>query len=188
MSPALLPYRAQDDDTAIRAIYEASFPASLRAPWTDLTHHRPDERFLVLVDDAGATLGFALIRMLGPTGMAFIRYLAIEPERRGRGLGEILIAQLRAMLRDEGVGVLLLDVEEPRGEHAEEDRRRIAFYQRCGLGLLDVPGYAPPGHGETGETVPLLLMGESLDGQDLEGSRLAEAVTAVLVHRYGVAG
>ena len=52
---------------------------------------------------------------------------------------------------------------------------------------VDVPDYAPPEHGETGEIVPLLLMGQVLDGgTPLEGRRLAEAVTAVLVHRYGI--
>jgi hypothetical protein len=91
------------------------------------------------------------------------------------------------MLRGDGVGVLLLDVEEPTGAHAEDDRRRIAFYERCGLSLLDVPGYAPPEHGETGETVPLLLMGEVLDGgAPLLGDRLDAAVRAVLLHRYGL--
>ena len=175
------------DDAAARSIYEASFPPSLRAPWTDLVHHRPDERFVVLVDGDAAVVGIALIRRLGRTGMAFVRYLAVDPACRDRGLGGQLVARLRDALRVDGIGVLLLDVEAPVGAHAAEDRRRIAFYQRCGLALLDVPGYAPPEHGETGEIVPLLLMGEVLDdGPPLAGPRLREAVRAVLLHRYGV--
>ena len=181
---------ARADDAAARAIYEASFPPSLRAPWSDLVEHRPDERFVVLIDGDGdaAAVGIALIRRLGDTGMAFVRYLAVDPTLRDRGLGTQLVAHLRETLRSDGIGVLLLDVEKPTGEHAEEDRRRIAFYERSGLTLLDVPGYAPPEHGETGEIVPLLLMGDVLDGgAPLDGSRLDEAVRAVLVHRYGVA-
>lgn len=183
------------DDAAARAIYEASFPPSLRAPWSDLVEHRRDERFVVLVDadgDAatdgdGAAVGVALIRRLGDTGMGFVRYLAVDPTRRDRGLGTQLVAHLRQALRSDGIGVLLLDVEKPVGVHAEEDRRRIAFYERCGLTLLDVPDYAPPEHGETGEIVPLLLMGEVLDGgAPLTGERLDDAVRAVLLHRYGV--
>jgi len=174
------------DDVATRTIYEASFPASLRAPWSSLVDHRDDERLLVLADDEHI-LGLALIRRLGPTDMAFVRYLAVDPERRSEGLGAVLVSALRDMLRGDGVGVLLLDVEEPTGAHAEDDRRRIAFYERCGLSLLDVPGYAPPEHGETGETVPLLLMGEVLDGgAPLLGDRLDAAVRAVLLHRYGL--
>lgn len=175
------------DDAAARGIYEESFPPSLRAPWTALVDHRHDERFVVLADTDGTAVGITLIRRLGDTDMAFVRYLAVDPARRDRGLGSQLVAQLRELLRDGGVGVLLLDVEKPLGAHAEDDRRRIAFYQRCGLELLDVPDYSPPEHGATGEIVPLLLMGEVLDGgATLTGSRLDEAVRAVLLHRYGV--
>ena len=177
------------DDAAARVIYEASFPPSLRAPWSDLVDHRPDERFVVLIDGDSdeAAVGIALIRRLGDTGMAFVRYLAVDPTLRDRGLGTQLVAHLREELRGDGIGVLLLDVEKPAGVHAEEDRRRIAFYERCGLALLDVPDYSPPEHGETGEIVPLLLMGEVLDGgPPLTGERLDEAVRAVLLHRYGV--
>ena len=192
MTGTLLRDYSSADDAAARAIYEASFPPSLRAPWSDLVHHRTDERFVVLVDDEGAegdaaTVGITLIRRLGDTGMAFVRYLAVDPTRRDRGFGSQLVAHLREALRGDGIGVLLLDVEKPVGAHAEEDRRRIAFYERCGLALLDVPDYAPPEHGETGEIVPLLLMGEVLDdGAPLTGARLDEAVRAVLLHRYGV--
>ena len=199
MRVILRDYRVDDDDTA-RAIYEASFPASLRAPWSALTDHRPDERLLVLADsdsdndnhndndNDNSVAGIALIRRLGDTGMAFVRYLAVDPARRSEGLGSILLDELRDVLRGDGIGVLLLDVEEPLGDHAQDDRRRIAFYERCGLSLLDAPGYAPPDHGATGEIVPLLLMGEVIDGGNpLVGERLAAAVRAVLVHRYGVA-
>jgi GNAT superfamily N-acetyltransferase len=175
------------DDAAARGIYESSFPTSLRAPWSDLTNHRADERLLILVEDDSTVLGTALIRRLGGTDMVFVRYLAIDPSRRNQGLGEALVSLLRDRVRAEGGCALLLDVEEPIGPHAADDRRRISFYERCGLSLLDVPGYAPPEHGETGEIVPLLLMGQVLDdGPPLVGDRLADAVRAVLVHRYGV--
>lgn len=184
--PTLRDYVAADEDAA-RAIYEASFPPSLRAPWQHLVEHRPDERFVVLVDADATPVGITLIRRLGDTDMAFVRYLAVDPTRRDRGLGGRLVSLLRDMLRVDGIGVLLLDVERPVGEHAHDDERRIAFYQRCGLSLLEVPDYAPPEHGETGEIVPLLLMGEVLDGGlPLRGDRLEAAVRAVLLHRYGV--
>lgn len=186
MSVVLRDYRPADD-AAARAIYEESFPPSLRAAWTALVDHRLDERFVVLAETDGTPVGITLIRRLGDTDMAFVRYLAVDPARRDRGLGSQLVAHLRELLSDDGVGVLLLDVEKPVGAHAEDDRRRIAFYQRCGLDLLDVPDYSPPEHGETGEIVPLLLMGEVLDGgAALTGARLDEAVRAVLLHRYGV--
>lgn len=189
MTETILRDYSAPDDAAARAIYEASFPPSLRAPWADLVAHRPDERFMVLARGDTSVAGIVLIRRLGDTAMAFVRYLAVDPSTRDRGLGSQLVAHLREALRADGIGVLLLDVEKPQGAHAEDDRRRIAFYERCGLALLDVPGYAPPEHGETGEIVPLLLMGEVLDGgPPLTGSRLDAAVRAVLLHRYDVQG
>lgn len=187
MSEAVLRDYHPGDDAAARSIYEMSFPPSLRAPWSQLVGHRDDERLVVLADAADRPAGIALIRRLGSTHMAFVRYLAVDPARRSEGLGSQLVARLRDHLRADGVAVLLLDVEAPVGEHAEDDRRRIAFYERCGLTLLDVPDYAPPEHGESEEIVPLLLMGEVLDaGPALEGARLRDAVAAVLRHRYGV--
>ena len=177
------------DEALVRALYEESFPPSVRAPWADLVEHRGDERFLVLVDVDATPVGMALVRRLGDTDMAFVRYLAVTAARRDRGLGTQLVALLRDALRSEEISVLLLDVEDPREEHAEQDRRRISFYERCGLDLLDVPDYTPPEHGETGEIVPLLLMGEVLDGGPrLAGSRLDGAVAAVMLYRYGVEG
>lgn len=189
MRETLLRDYAAADEVLVRALYEGSFPPSVRAPWSDLVEHRGDERLVVLIDVDATPVGMALIRRLGGTDMAFVRYLAVTPARRDRGLGTQLVAHLRDALQSEGISVLLLDVEEPRGEHAEEDRRRISFYERCGLDLLDVPDYSPPEHGETGEIVPLLLMGQVLDGgPPLAGSRLDAAVAAVMLHRYGVQG
>lgn len=187
MSAMTLRDHLPGDDERTRAIYEASFPPSLRAPWSALVEHRVDERFVVLADADGTPVGITLLRRLGDTDMCFVRYLAVDPERRDRGLGTALVDLVREALRADGIGVLLLDVEAPVGAHARDDERRIAFYERCGLTLLDVPDYAPPEHGESGEIVPLLLMGEVLDdGPPLTGARLAEAVRAVLLHRYGV--
>lgn len=178
-------YRPGDETTA-RGIYEESFPPSLRAPWSEIVDHRDDEHLHILTADDAVT-GFALVRRLGDTDMSFVRYLAVDPARRGQGLGAQLVTLLRDRLRAESIGALLLDVEAPTGEHAADDQRRIEFYERCGLTLLDVPDYAPPDHGETGEAVPLLLMGEVLDaGPPLRSERLVSAVRAVLRYRYGV--
>ena len=70
-------YSAPDDADA-RAIYEASFPPSLRAPWTDLVAHRPDERFMVLARGDASVVGIVLIRRLGETAMAFVEVIRMD--------------------------------------------------------------------------------------------------------------
>lgn len=187
----LRPYVDADEPRA-RAIYEESFPASLRAPWSEVRDHREDERLLVL--DGGShgpandgPLGLALLRHLGDTRLTFVRYLAVDSTQRNRGLGGTLVTLLREHLTRDGRSALLLDVEKPAGQHAEDDRRRIAFYRRHGLEVLDVEDYSPPDHGEVGEQVPLLLMGAALnDSGALTGSRAAAWAAAVLRYRYGV--
>lgn len=180
---------APEDESRAQRIYEESFPPAIRAPWDQVRDHRADEQLLVLIDPDDMVVGLSLIRHLGDNRMTFVRYLVVDSERRGAGLGGRLLTSLCNHVISEGDDVLLLDVEKPIGEHADEDRRRIEFYHRHGLTLLDVPDYAPPAHGESGEPVPLVLMGRVLgDGPPLVGAALQDAVAAVMLHRYDVRG
>ena len=184
---ALVPYDAGPHAAAVRRIYEASFPESLRSEWAEIGGHRPDEELLVLLD--GEPVGFALMRHLGDTGYSFVRYFAVDESLRGRGLGGRLMRGLVAVLEERGCRAVLLDVEDPDDDpaHREEGRRRIAFYERQGLALLPVAEYAPPDHGSTGEQVALLPMGMALAGHPpLQGETLDEAIRATMRYRYGV--
>lgn len=185
----LVPFDIEQHGVEVRRIYEVSFPESVRAPWDTIAHHRDDEELLVLIDDR--PVGFALLRHLGDTAYSFIRYFAVDGERRSQGYGARLLDGVRRHLESRGCTALLLDVEDPQTDpdHAVDDRRRIAFYERHGLRLLPVPDYAPPEHGVTSELVPLLLMGMALgDGVPLAGAHLDACVDAVYRNRYGVDG
>jgi crotonobetaine/carnitine-CoA ligase len=189
MSPIeLTPYDAARHGDAVRRVYESAFPASLRAEWPTIHHHRDDEELLVLTSTQ--VLGFTLIRHLGDTGAVFIRYFAIDDDLRGQGHGSLLMERLIEHLTASGAIALLLDVEDPVSEPENSEHvHRISFYERNGVRLLTVPGYAPPDHGSTGQTIRLLLMGRALaDGPALDGSHLDDMVDAVLLHRYGVGG
>ena len=184
--------RAQAHDLdAVQTIYEAAFPPAIRAPWESIRDHRADEALFVLRAEGPreVVVGFALLRHLGETSMAFVRYLAVDAERRSRGLGAALLTGIADSLRRSGCRLVLLDVEAPVGTHAADDRRRIGFYQRHGFALLDVPDYAPPAHGSTADQVPLLLMGRRLaEPGGLTPEEVQAATQAVYRHRYGVDG
>lgn len=188
MSTSLATVDWQDLDEAARArvreIYDASFPEELTAPFEDLLV----DRMLGLVSPEEGVVGLALVRDLGrgdaDTGWTFLRYFAAGP--RGRGVGSAMLAALAATLRAEGRSVLLWDVEDPDepgiGEApVTEHRRRIAFYERAGGRLLDVPWWRPP-H-EDGHEPHLRLMALPLGDQTLPP--LADLVRGVLLHRYG---
>lgn len=200
-----VPFSGLDDahKAAVRYVYESSFPLALRAPWQEIEDHRPDERLLVLLDDdspGDPPVGLVLYRRLGDTSMSFVRYFVVDGQRRGLGHGSALFASLVVHLRDAGQSMILLDVEDPDGRPADsEDRRhdvrRIAFYERLGLHLLPIRGYAPPDHGQEGEEAPLLLMGAFLSelgadghlhGPAPAGPDLQAAVIAVYRDRYGL--
>jgi GNAT superfamily N-acetyltransferase len=183
---------------AAREIYEAGFPAAVRAPFQDLVDARPDERMQLLLDDGSQVLGVALVRDLGDTRWTFLRYFVVTAEQRGQGIGGRLWSALCRDLAARGRNRLVFDVEDPDDTAADphevdERRRRVRFYRRLGADLVDPPSYAPPHHGEPGTTaIPLRLLGAELDGTGasrplaLDGPATEQLVAAVMQLRYGV--
>lgn len=181
-----------------RAIYQAGFPAAVRAPFDDLVTVRDDERTQLLLDSSGEVLGLTLVRDLGDTGWTFLRYFVVTAEHRGQGLGGLMWAALCRDLAGRGKRLLLLDLEDPddptaTGQEADERRRRVTFYRRLGAAVVDFAAYEPPHHGEVGtDPIPLRLMAARLErsGGSSPPRLLPEAadraVSAVMRHRYGV--
>jgi GNAT superfamily N-acetyltransferase len=183
---------------AAREIYEAGFPAAVRAPFDDLLDARDDERLQLLLGGNGDVLGVALVRDLGETGWTFLRYFVVTAQRRGQGVGARLWSALCRDLASRGRRRLLFDVEDPDDPAAdphevEERRRRVRFYRRVGADVVDVVSYAPPHHGAPGTaSMPLRLMGAELDaaggsrGLELDTVAIRDLVAAVMHFRYGV--
>ena len=181
-----------------RAIYEAGFPAAVRAPFGDLLGAHPAERTQLLLDPTGAVLGLTLVRDLGDTRWSFLRYFVVTAERRGEGVGGRLWGALCGDLAGRGQELLLFDVEDPAdpaatSHEAVERHRRVTFYRRLGAELVDFAAYEPPHHGEPGtERLPLRLMAARLDVNGgsspprLLSTDAERAVESVLLHRYGV--
>lgn len=186
---------------AAREIYEAGFPAAVRAPFHDLVDARPDERMQLLLDVEGHVLGVVLVRDLADTRWTFLRYFVVTARQRGQGIGSRLWSALCRDLAARGRDRLLFDVEDPDDaaadpQEAEERRRRVRFYRRAGADLVDhvsATSYAPPHHGEAGTAaIPLRLLGAELDDSggsrrlELDPPAAAQLVAAVMRHRYGV--
>ena len=103
---------------------------------------RPTSSVLLALDE-GMPVGLSMVdRTLAGAPVALLSYLASHPTRRARGVGSLLMEQVRAR-----EPMLLIEIEDPR-EHAErgfgDPWRRVGFYRRHGVRALDVPFFQPP--------------------------------------------
>jgi len=74
-------------------------------------------------------------------------YFAIDPQYRNRGFGSRVVNMLK---KASGCKVLFFDVEDPRDSSDEAmSLRRIAFYERCGMKLLDMETWFTGAHYRT---------------------------------------
>lgn len=138
----------------VKELYIAAFPDTERRDWADIENRiatgDPVFSFYVLQHDS-ENVGFITIWRL--PGMLYCEHLAILPQMRGLGLGADVVKEAIAMA---GGNPLVLEVELP--EASEEARRRISFYERCGLVALDdFPYWQPPYRRDLPE-VPMMLM------------------------------
>jgi len=124
---------------ALMAIYEQAIPASERKSRAVIAGlaAREDYRLLVCEDD-GKLVGFAILYTSAREPMALLEYLAVDMTVRGRGLGAVLFA---ASADASGDRLMLMEVDSERGApNPAECLRRKAFYRR--LGCLQVEGLA----------------------------------------------
>lgn len=126
------------------------------------TDHNPRFACYFIADDE---LPVGVITVWNLDGFYYLEHLATSPSVRNKGYGKLIMKQIRDLL----TGLLILEVERPEDEMS---RRRIGFYQRCGLMLCE-KNYIQPAYRKGGEEVPLFLMfsgKESIDN-DFEAIR-----------------
>jgi GNAT superfamily N-acetyltransferase len=178
------------DLATLRRIYEDGFPPHLRSEFASLTAGREDSEFALALRRGAQPCGFAMLRRLGPTGWAYLRYFVVDSQLQGQGLGGVMWDLLTARLGADGYTLLIFDVEdpdEPGCDAAERQirHRRIAFYQRHGAALVPATGYRTPGHHDDDQDwTPMLLMTAPLAGHPaVAGTEQARAIVAA-VYRY----
>jgi len=121
-------------------------------------------------------------------GAVLVTWLAVAAAGRSGGTGSALIAAGRARwLTRPGVRILLAEVERPDVHDAHprygDPARRLAFYERRGTAVLDIPYFQPA----VAEGLPRVhgLLLTVLTGPDEPGfPRLLSAVEADAVREY----
>lgn len=161
-------------ERAARTLYTSSFPPEERRPWNDIVHPEspfgPHLSIIEVTDDSGNRRFGGLITIWEFDHIRYVEHFAVDETLRGSGIGaEILRRVLEASTKP-----LVLEVEPPE-ESNPMAARRIGFYRRCGLELLDYPYIQPP-YSPGLPSVPLLLM--------TSDAQIDPAKTEKTLHRF----
>ena len=108
-----------------RETLEDFLAGSVRRPGFEPWHLR------VVSDDAGEVVGTGLVQMYGePVEEAFISFLAVRRDQRGRGLAQALLVDAFALGREHGAARSALSTDSRTGA--------LGLYQKVGMDVVDV--------------------------------------------------
>lgn len=130
------------NEAEITALYESSmrrdFPESeLKSLSAILNMLRRDSYDVLGAYDGNQLIAYALVYRPREGRIALIDYLAVEPDSRNRGVGSMLLRQLRRYYC-EAADVLMIECERPKAAPDEaEARKRIRFYSQSGAKLTN---------------------------------------------------
>ncbi|HET9049349.1 MAG TPA: GNAT family N-acetyltransferase [Chiayiivirga sp.] len=129
MSPEPTPIRlraAVSDDVPALLALEAMFPGD-RLSTRQLRHHlRSTRARLRVLDWKGVPAGYALILLRQGSAIARLYSIAVDPNRRGAGLGAALLDDALAAAQAADRRVLRLEVR-------EDNHAAIGLYRRAGF-------------------------------------------------------
>jgi GNAT superfamily N-acetyltransferase len=209
--PALLELRDPEADLAVQAfhLYETSFPIEERTP-TDLLiasirQVARGERFpgcishfRIAVED-NKVIGISIYSYYQKPRIAFLGYLAIQPDLRGRGLGSWLLERTVEQLSTDAHALggksargMCWEVERPEDSTSPEEQarreRRIDFYKRNGAHVLSQIKFTAPPLAEGLPPVPYYLMFMPVPGELIVVDKVLEkaVIEAILVYGYGL--
>jgi GNAT superfamily N-acetyltransferase len=163
---------AHADIEQIRWIYEANFPPAERKPFGDIVSRIRAGAYICLVarpeNAPDQIIAFALLMLLPDVALAFLEYVAVQPDLQGRGVGSRLFHAVAAYIRERGLAQgVVWEVEPPLSAEPGEDRnRRLRFYEQLGAGIVSLSTvYAMPNYESGSGGAPLLLMRLPLEKQ-----------------------
>ena len=116
----------------LRALYESAFPDEERIPWDDLlrlVREMPLE-FAEYRDGEGL-MGLTIV--YPRPRLSWFWYFAVPAQRRGRGIGQRILAALLARYEGRSAVLDMEDPAQPGAPNPEQRRRRAAFYRRNGF-------------------------------------------------------
>lgn len=144
-----------------------------------------DVRATVALDDRGAVVAGIVGEGFRGTGVLLISYLAVRPDRRGRGLGSRLMDEVASRwYREPGVLLVVGEAHDPRcwPETADEHPTdRLRLYDRLGARVLAVPFIQPALEPGSSRVPGFLLLAFHVAPQVLEDRGDGPTIPASLV-------
>ncbi|WP_432712437.1 GNAT family N-acetyltransferase [Pedobacter sp.] len=153
--------------TFIKELYEGAFPWQERRDWPSLMAllKNPDMQ-LDLITAEQRPIGFLIWWNI--QGWLFIEHFAIAAAERSAGYGAAVMRHYLGMAN----GKVLLEVEPPVTVDAQ---RRISFYEKLGLTVLDFP-YEQPSYVDQEVYYPMFLMGKLPENEKQGFAEVIEAM------------
>ncbi len=162
-------------------LYETAFPFEERVPvshFLEVVQSKADcrptgEELIAVLDDEDCFAGLLELNRSEPLRAAALYYFAVDPNRRGQGLGAQIYAAMLQRCRKFGSDLVVFDLEDPSDCPTPETQafanRRIEFYHRQGARLL--PGVSYRFRREpTSPGAQLLVMAHFLEPAPIEAA------------------
>ncbi len=140
-----------DEFDSFFSIIEASFPNDEYRDYDKQKALLKEENYSIYVmPDKGDKGLCAVITIWDFDTFAYIEHFAVSPEHRNRGLGALILSEIKELLQNR----LCLEAELPQTDFA---KRRINFYTRNGFFVNDYPYIQPP-YSKDKNPVPLMIL------------------------------
>lgn len=144
-----------EDYPSFLKLYNGSFPENERRIYEDAEHLANFIKMKGGKFDAFAAkdgdLFLAFLSYWTFEGYTYIEHFAVEPEHRGKRIGELMLKHLFKEVSPD----VLIEVEHPDTPDAE---RRIKFYEKHGFKVREEFNYVQPPYSPAQKPVPMLLM------------------------------
>jgi hypothetical protein len=142
-------YAGHRDLDKIKVLYENTFPLHERRTWQSMTLLLTEPAMhLNSIKAEAQFIGFVIYWHLQE--WLYVEHFSIIPQMRKKQYGSQVVEDLKTI----GNHQLVLETELPENE---ESKRRIGFYEKCGLMLLPFPYHQPP-YRKGEPASPMLLM------------------------------
>lgn len=162
------------------AIYEQSLPSNERQS-RSVIEDRLNQGLCTLfgVMEDSAVIGMMVIWIFEDTPFAFLDYLAVHQDYRGKGIGEFCMQKIMEEFAKMNKS-MLIEVEDPDfGEDRVTKIRRIRFYEKCGAKwLANTPYIIPPLDG-TDPTPMLILIIANKEATQLDGASVRDILRRI---------